>query len=168
MLYVVAGTGDMPAREARSVMDDLWAKVDAVTPADEDLDIAFLILNQAQPGYGFQAIISYVTNDSVPLPHKIVETYPELISIIEDEHATGGDINFLALFSEDDDANDPLNATIVGLLDLGIPCYALNQQMMAMDLEVEEDGVENDDTPLGADPADNNEEDEMTQTHWPP
>jgi hypothetical protein len=166
MIYVIVGDGDMPVREARAIMDDLWNKVDQATPPEDDISIAFLVKNQKTPTPGFKAILDYINTPSSPLPLRLEDLdysvfWERLQQLTDGKTRRNEPVEVLALFTEEED-NNGLEDFLMEALSEGYPCFELNRQMMELTVTSENDGdievpddtsPETDDLPLGADPV---------------
>ena len=148
-----------------------------------DIAFCIQVQDSERPSLGLQAVLGYINAEGQELPYAVtapegeptpdytpspltvpelgVVTYPEnkwsaTRRVIDAEIERGGQVNVLALYADGTTPvpeDEPLEKFLSEMLDIGIPCFAFNGQMLPLKLEEVPPVQEPEQLPLGADPT---------------
>jgi len=154
-LYVILGDGEMPPKEIKHQLDDLWKQCE-----EADTDFWFAMIGKPEPTETDKNIVSYFTKNNIHyglfvadhdslgeyegvseyfdfysnMATKQAEAVTDLMTAVREESGAA----VLALFTDDEEKDAELVETLGTVLLAGFKVYGLNDSMMPVELLTEE------------------------------
>lgn len=147
-LYVILGEGEMPPKEIKHQLDDLWKQCE-----EADTDFWFAMDGKQEPTETDKAIVSYFNKNGIHFglfresdQYEGVSEYFDglgmtpkaVVELMVSRRAESEDAVLLALFTNDDEKDGPLIDIISDVLLSGFKVYGLNDAMEPVELLTEE------------------------------